>query len=220
MNEKNKIPNLGIFKKIIKKSLLVSNSDGTFDYKGNLDFSIMNLNSLSEIPIRFRNVFGSFDCSNNNLTNLENSPLFIEGGFNVSYNNLISLFGMPKHINLSFVCFANNLISLQHISNKINGYFYCYYNNLLSDYHPLKRNKKKFDSDPNPFSINNEVINTVKMMTHEQQMAELDFFKEHDQKAFEMMKEVLDNLGLGYGEGTRKMVGVLNKDYTSAKNLF
>jgi hypothetical protein len=77
-----------------------------------------------------------------------------------------------------------------------------------------------YDFTPSTFSITDEVIEVVKQMSFDQRVKELEFFKEHDQKAFEMMKEILDGLGFGYGEETKKMVDVLNKDYTSAKNLF
>lgn len=48
------------FESKIDKSKLIENSDGTFDYKGYLDFSNMGLNSLLEIPFKFRHVYDGF----------------------------------------------------------------------------------------------------------------------------------------------------------------
>jgi hypothetical protein len=154
---------LGRFSENIDKSKIILNSDGTYDYDGNLVFEKMNLKSLKEIPIKFRKVNGSFDCSNNDITSLQGVPL------------------------------------------EVGGHFWCYNNNLLSKAHLSMVDGDEIDFRINPFKITDNVIETVKQMTHEQQMAELDFFKENDQKAFEMMKEILDGLGLGYGEETRKM---------------
>jgi len=168
---------LGKFSSVIDKSKLTLNSDGTYDYDGDLNFYFMGLKSLEEIPIKFRKVNGSFYCNFNNLISLQYAPSTIGGGFHCNNNNLLS----------------------KECSSVVKG---------------------EFGHNPNPFSITDDVIESVKQMTYEQQIAELDFFKEHDKKAFEMMKEILDGLGVGYGEETRKMVDVLNKNYTSAKNLF
>jgi len=180
---------LGRFSKIIdKKRYLKQNTDGTYDYGYDLDFSYMGLKSLTEIPIKFRKVYGIFDCS---------------------HNQLLSLEGAPSKVNKDFWCSDNQLISLQYAPSKVGGQFKCWRNNLLSDSCSSSLIKVKsvlFNSVQNPFKITDEVIQTVKQMTHEQKIKELDFFKEHDQKAFEMMKKILDDLGVGYGEESRKMV--------------
>lgn len=97
-------------------------------------------------------VLGSFDCSNNKLTNLEGCPKTIYRDFNCSWNKLTSLYGSPKNVNNfycnwnelttlegcpefvrhSYECTANHLITLKGSPKTINGNFYCNRNNLTS----------------------------------------------------------------------------------------
>lgn len=74
-------PELGRFRDRIDKYLLVPNSDGTYDYNGTLDFSNMKLTSLSEIPIKFRTVNGSFYYQNNDLADYKGMPVKVHGNF-------------------------------------------------------------------------------------------------------------------------------------------
>jgi hypothetical protein len=196
---------LGRFGYRIKKSLLNLNSDGTYDYDGDLDFSVLNIKSLDEIPIRFRNVYGSFSCAYNNLKNLIGSPKEVNG-FYCADNGLITLEGVSAIVNGNFHCVENNFISLQYSPLICKGDFSCDRNNLLSAYHKTKGFYSFFYSNlKEPFEITEQVIETVKQMTFEQQMKELDYFKENDEKAFERMKEVLDGLGIFYGEESKNM---------------
>jgi len=195
---------LGKFENKISKYKLTLNEDGSYDYNGDLDLTSasLNLKSLTEIPIRLRTVFGDFDCSwSFNFTSLEGSPERIIGDFN---------------------CSSNDLISLQYAPLEVSGKFRCWNNLLLSQSCELlsKKNFNEIDLSSNPFEITNEVIKAVSKMTFKQQMSELDYFKKNDENAFEMMKEILDGLKVFYGEETRKMVDVVDKDYTNAKNLF
>ncbi len=66
------------------------NKDGTIDCNYSVDLSNMN---LKEIPIKFNKVNGFFDCSNNHLTNLENSPKYFLGFLDCNNNPLESLDG-------------------------------------------------------------------------------------------------------------------------------
>jgi hypothetical protein len=68
------------------------NEDGSIDVDGDVNIYYKGLNKL---PLRFRNVSGYFNCSNNNLTSLEGSPKSIGSGFFCYNNNLISLEGVP-----------------------------------------------------------------------------------------------------------------------------
>jgi hypothetical protein len=91
------------------------------DYTINDDLSIDVDNSvylrnlgLTKIPLRFRNVTGNFDCSNNHLTNLEGCPInVINGYFTCSNNNLKNLYNSPKIVGYHFGCSNNELISLE-----------------------------------------------------------------------------------------------------------
>lgn len=172
---------LGRFKDCIDKSRLIPNSDGSYDYDGNLDFDKMDLKSLEEIPIRFRKVKSYFICRSNQLTNLKGSPKIVGGGFYCSRNQLISLQYAPLEIEDIFSCWGNNLLSIAH-ATKIGNYL---------DF-----------SLKNPFKITDEVISSVKRMSYEQQMAELKFFDENDFEASKMFQDVLDDLGINYGKRT------------------
>jgi hypothetical protein len=219
MKRKIKNLDLGRFGDLIDKSLLIPNLDGTYDYDGSLNFDSMGLMSLTEIPIRFRKVSGYFSCQWNNIISLQQSPSTVGGYFSFYHNKLTSLKGAPSTVGGDFNCFINKFISLQHSPSTVGGDF-----NFSEEYLLSKACSSvvggNFSYKGNLNKITDKVIETVKQMTHEQQMSELDFFKEHDQKAFCMMKEVLDDLDVNYGEETRKMVDDMNKNYNSAKNLF
>jgi hypothetical protein len=156
---------LGRFEDRIAKSQLDPNSDGTFNYKGDLNFSFMDLLSLTEIPIKFRVVRGGYDCS---------------------FNNLISLNNAPFYVYQSFFCTDNNLISYKDIPQIGKGTY------SLKD---------------NPFAVTDEVIQTLKRMSFEQRLSELNFLKrKSDFSEYEKLKKVLDDCDLGYGEETKKIV--------------
>ena len=71
---------------------------------------------LSELPLKFNKVFGSFDCANNILTTLK---------------------GSPKHVGGWFDCSTNRLTTLKHCPDYIHNFFYCKYNKLeYLDYLP------------------------------------------------------------------------------------
>jgi hypothetical protein len=203
----------------IDKSKIIPNSDGTFDYDGDLDFYSMGLKSLDEITVRFRNVNGDFECSYNRLISLQGAPFTVGGSFYCSSNQLTNLEGAPLRVGGDFGCSSNKLTSLQYAPSYVGGEFYCSFNNLISlqyapstvggDYFSCHTNNLlskecssvlvvncKFDSNRNPFEITDEVIETVKRMTLEQQILELNFFGKHDKEAYGMLLKVLDGLGV------------------------
>lgn len=71
------------------------NPDGSIDVDGGVH--LFNRNLLT-IPIKFNKVSGNFDCSWNNLTTLENSPIEVGGDFICDFNSLKSLVGSPIKI--------------------------------------------------------------------------------------------------------------------------
>ena len=50
------------------------NPDGSIDVYGSVDLYDCN---ITELPLRFNKVTGSFDCGNNNLTSLKGCPRWI-----------------------------------------------------------------------------------------------------------------------------------------------
>ncbi len=81
---------------------------------------------LNEIPIPFYIVNYSYDCSNNNLTTLKNSPKKVLGmRFDCSYNKLKDLKGGPEYVAGDYMCNNNNLTSLEGLPKTIGGNFDC-----------------------------------------------------------------------------------------------
>ena len=74
--------------------------------KGDLDLSDMNLTVLPDI-LKDISVGGSFYCSFNYLTSLENCPKTVGGNFFCSRNKLTSLKGAPETVGKDFVCYNN-----------------------------------------------------------------------------------------------------------------
>ena len=82
------------------------NSDGSIDVNGDV---YLWSRRLTELPLRFNKVSGSFDCSSNNLTSLNGSPKWIGGWFSCQYNQLTSLEFSPDYVGGWFDCRWNNL---------------------------------------------------------------------------------------------------------------
>jgi hypothetical protein len=107
------------------------NSDGSIDVNG--DVFLWN-RELTELPLRFNRVTGSFECGGNNLTTLKGSPRWLGIDFCFSYNNLTSLKGCPRWVGGNFSCYNNQLTSLEFSPDYIGGYFYCDGNYLTDNY--------------------------------------------------------------------------------------
>jgi hypothetical protein len=130
---------MNIFKRYIKKleiHSLCKKYDIT-NYKINKDLSInvdhsvdLTQMGLIELPLKFNEVWGHFDCSNNNLTTLEGSPKFVNGHFYCINNKITSLKGSPVKINGYFDCSNNLLTDLKHGPSKIINYYKCNRNQL------------------------------------------------------------------------------------------
>lgn len=125
------------------------NSDGSID----VDSDVRLFNSyLTELPLIFNEVYGSFHCGSNQLTslkgcpklvtnnfycndnlltNLEHAPIKVGGVFDCSENKLTSLKGCPDKTK-DFYCSDNNLKNLNGAPNEINGDFYCEANFLTT----------------------------------------------------------------------------------------
>ena len=69
--------------------------------------------NLTHIPIQFRELNGTFDCSYNQLTSLAGSPLDVKASFNCSHNQLTSLEGGPSFVYNNYTSVNNKLISLK-----------------------------------------------------------------------------------------------------------
>ena len=114
---------------------------------------------LSQIPIQFGIIDGSFNCSWNKLTNLEGCPKVVNGNFNCSDNQLTDLENCPSKISRNFYCNNNNLTSLEGCLEVINGSFFCRENKLINlEYFPKRLGGKVFNIENNNF-LEEELVN-------------------------------------------------------------
>lgn len=92
----------------------------------------IELHGVSEIPVKFREVNGNIDVSNNNLTRIDWAPRVVNGRFDVWDNQLTTLVGGPEEVKLSFDCDNNKLTSLEGAPKIVGGAFICSSNPLRS----------------------------------------------------------------------------------------
>ena len=85
------------------------NPDGSIDVDGKVDLSYMD---LTEIPLKFNKVSGSFYCHGNQLKSLVGGPKEVGDIFYCSSNKLTSLKGGPEKVYDMFYCGGNPLESL------------------------------------------------------------------------------------------------------------
>jgi len=101
------------------------NNDGSIDVNQNVNLHSEN---LTKIPLKFNKINGWFDCSYNNLTSLEGSPVEVNGYFYCNDNNLTSFKGSPKIIRDSFTCWNNNIKTFEYFPSYVKNRFYCFNN--------------------------------------------------------------------------------------------
>jgi len=75
--------------------------------------------------VKFGNIDGHFNCSNNELTSLEGAPRYVEKSFDCSNNKLTSLEGGPDEVWWGdYKCSKNQLVSLKGLPTKESSYAY------------------------------------------------------------------------------------------------
>lgn len=99
--------------------------DGVID--ASLDVIMDQDPVVSKIPLEFGTVGRNFNCDNNRLTSLENSPHTVGGTFRCKNNRLKSLEGGPKTVGRDYICNQNPLTSLKGIAESIGGIIYLDY---------------------------------------------------------------------------------------------
>jgi hypothetical protein len=85
---------------------------------------------VTQLPVRFGHVGGSFDCRNNQLKTLEGAPGYVSGDFLCYNNQLKTLEGAPGHVGGSFTCHYNQLTSLGGAPGHVGRSFFCNSNQL------------------------------------------------------------------------------------------
>jgi hypothetical protein len=87
---------------------------------------------LTEIPIQFGVVKGSFECFHNKLTSLKGVPFEIEKDFDAHQNKLTNLSFFPKKIGQSIVLYQNKLKTMEGLPRKVNGDLFLWDNKLTN----------------------------------------------------------------------------------------
>jgi len=105
--------------------------DNSVKVQGDVNFS-KKLGNLSKLPLRFHEVTGDFDISDNVLTTLEGSPKRVGGSFLAYKNELTSLKGGPIEVNKNFIVLKNNITSLEYSPVKVKEDYICSHNPLKS----------------------------------------------------------------------------------------
>lgn len=96
-------------------------NDGLVDVDGEVDMSYWG---FTELPIRFGQVTGIFDCSNCGLTTLKGVPHTVGKGFYCADNKLTSLEYCPNEVG-GFNCDGNDITNLDYLPEQIEFRFYC-----------------------------------------------------------------------------------------------
>ncbi|WP_320034439.1 hypothetical protein [Halarcobacter sp.] len=105
--------------------------DNSVKVQGDVSFS-KKLENLSKLPLRFHEVTGDFDISDNVLTTLEGSPKRVGGSFLAYKNELTSLKGGPIEVGKNFIILRNNITSLEYSPVKVKEDYICSHNPLKS----------------------------------------------------------------------------------------
>lgn len=142
------------------------NSDGSIDSNQHIDFVPF---LITEIPLTFRNVYGSFYCNSTEITSLVGCPILVKGDFFCGYSNLTSLVGAPATIGGNFSCVKTDITNLVGFPAKVGKTFTCIGNNLMTstyagDIDPEIGNINSFTMNkklPDSIQENQEFITTI-----------------------------------------------------------
>jgi len=117
------------------------NEDGSIDVDDNV---YMMHRQIDKLPLKFRNVTGSFNCARNKLTTLKGCPISVDDSFYCYNNELTSLEGGPESIGGDFDCCHNKIVTFEHLPYSIGGDFLCFGNpiyhiwKLFKDYYKIE----------------------------------------------------------------------------------
>jgi len=124
---------------IIKKQLLdrfIANLELKYNVKTNRwdTRSSIDLSNcgLTRLPLKFGDILGGFDCSENLLTSIEDMPLSLGTYFYCNHNRLTSLKGLQIDDLSQFDCSHNLLTDLEGGPQKNLQYYWCNNNRLTS----------------------------------------------------------------------------------------
>jgi hypothetical protein len=130
------------------------NPDGSIDVDDDVNLDDKN---LTELPLTFNKVTGSFSCRYNYLTSLKGGPKWVGRDFSCYSNQLTSLEDCPKWIGRWFSCGYNRLTSLEFSPDYVGGYFNCG-DNDLTDLVGSPKEVGGFNCNNNPNLINSKGV--------------------------------------------------------------
>jgi hypothetical protein len=132
MPRKISAESLRFLKKFVSGSWEIDENNSV-TIEGDLDCARGLWPDQKELPrLNIERISGNFDCSNNGLVSLVNSPKHVGGSFRCSGNKLTSLVGSPLTVGSNFDCMYNRIKTLEGCTNKIPGSFIADFNELES----------------------------------------------------------------------------------------
>lgn len=82
--------------------------------------------NFNTIPVKFKEIHGSFDISHSNLTSLKNAPEMVHGNFDfVSKARKTTLLGGPQYVEGSYHLFVKKMDDLDGAPRYVGKYFSC-----------------------------------------------------------------------------------------------
>jgi hypothetical protein len=174
----------------------IINSDGSIDVDGDVSLAYR---SLTKLPLIFNNVYGHFDCYDNDLITLEGSPKYLTGSFDCSNNQLTTLEGSPKSIKagFSFDCSNNKLTTLEGATKSIRNIFDCS-NNQLTTLDGLPEHKNgSFYCSGNPVYHVWKLISTYDSLDTDyiELLEDYDIFREDKTIVLDRLNSFLEDIG-------------------------
>jgi len=107
------------------KDYTINAATGFVDVDGDVDLKNKN---ITTIPVKFINVAGYFDCTGNNLVDLNGCPNAVGKWFSCSSNKLKSFEGGPYKVGSSYYCYNNELKNFKGIAQIMGGDISCHGN--------------------------------------------------------------------------------------------
>jgi len=180
------------------------NSDGSIDVDGGVYINSLirhhhrsRYNTITKLPLRFRNVTGDFNCCFNKLTTLEGCPQSVGGDFHCGGNQLNTLEGSPESVGGNFYCEYNHLKSLEGISESIGGVIYCRHNFQMIDFKGVSEYYEgNFYCDGNPIEEIYLLFKTSKCIKW---INEYDVIR-GNKVVMDLLEEVFHQLGMDVPE--------------------
>lgn len=98
--------------------------EGQINVDGDVNLSNKNLTD-PDMTAKFGKVTGNFECSNNQLTNLDFAPDFVGGNFNCSNNNIKDFDDIPiRHVVGNFYAYGADPDKLSKLESIVEGKIY------------------------------------------------------------------------------------------------